>query len=276
MNVADALFVLGCQRSGTTLLRFLLGSHPQVTAVDEAVAYPVLAGTTELREALGEQPLRARVAFKIPRLAEQLLEPDVRDEVYGTMPQFYGRQRAVFVVRDPRDVVTSMCTLKASAKQSWIEAYGRALVEHRVQERAGFAARYARELELLAARSWPPHLVAAFYWQVKNDALRPYVRAGLPILPVRYELLVADPEPQLRRMFAHLQLTWDPATLRHHEQSHGQLDEGGLAIGGSDPSRPIDGRSVGRHAAVLTEAQLRDVEQWTAPTLAAVAAVVPG
>ena len=35
MNVADALFVLGCQRSGTTLLRFLLGSHPAVTCIDE-------------------------------------------------------------------------------------------------------------------------------------------------------------------------------------------------------------------------------------------------
>jgi hypothetical protein len=275
VNVADALFVLGCQRSGTTLLRFLLGSHPEVTGVDESAAYPVLTGQRSLHDVLEGETVRPRVAFKVPRLTEQLLESDLRDEVYGTAPQFYARQRAVFVTRDPLDVVTSMCTLKASANRSWIDAYGRAMVDHRVQQRAGFAGRYARELAALAADGWPPHLLAAFYWQVKNDALPAYVRAGLPILPLRYEALVADPEPHLRCMFAHLGLAWTPLVLRHHEQSHGQLEEGGLAIGGSDPQRPIDGSSVGRHAAVMSSTQIADVERWTAPTREALRALTP-
>lgn len=268
MNVADALFVLGCQRSGTTLLRFLLGSHPAVTCVDEALAYPVLAGHAGL-----DDKARTRVAFKIPRFAEQMLEPDLRDEVYGVLPQFYSRQRAVFVTRDPRDVVTSMCTLRASSNTTWVQTYGRAMVEHRVQNRAGFAARYARELEHLAQRDWPSHLVGAFYWQVKNDAVPTYLAAGLPILPLRYEALVADPERHVRRLLAHLDLPWDPVVLRHHEHGHDQLDEGGLAIGGSDPRRPIDRSSVGRHESVLSASQLSDVDAWTATTRSALACI---
>jgi hypothetical protein len=266
VNLASALFVLGCQRSGTTLLRFLLGSHSQVTSIDETAAYPILAGQRTLAEALAGEALRPVLAFKIPRFCEQLLEPDLRDELYGTMPQFYRRQRAVFVVRDPRDVVTSMCTLKASTQASWIQAYGRAMVQHRLAQRVGFAARYVRELAELERRSWPDHLVAAFYWQIKNDALPAYLAAGLTILPVRYEALVTDAETQLRAVFAHLGLAWEDAVLRHHERNHGQLEEGGLAIGGSDPNRPIDASSVGRHAAVLSAQQVAEVMAWTAGT----------
>lgn len=236
MNLDSALFVLGCQRSGTTLLRFLLGSHSQVTAVDETAAYPLLAGQRTPAEVLPGETLRPVFAFKIPRFTEQLLEPDLRDELFGAVPQFYRRQRAVFVVRDPRDVVTSMCTLKASTQASWIQAYGRAMVQHRVANRAGFAARYARELGELEARNWPDHLVASFYWQIKNDALPAYRAAGLPILPVRYEALVTDAATQLRAVFAHLGLAWEDAVLRHHERSHGQLEEGGSRSAAAIPA----------------------------------------
>lgn len=35
-------YIIGCQRSGTTLMRLILDSHPQVSCVDESSAYDLL------------------------------------------------------------------------------------------------------------------------------------------------------------------------------------------------------------------------------------------
>jgi hypothetical protein len=42
---AERFFILGCQRSGTTLLRLILESHPDIFCYDEIKAYAVLQGT---------------------------------------------------------------------------------------------------------------------------------------------------------------------------------------------------------------------------------------
>lgn len=266
MTAAERRFVLGCQRSGTTLMRLLLDAHPLVASVDEAIAYPVLAGRQDLLAAMPAADGRPFAVFKIPRLAEQLLEPDARDEAYGTFPAFYHGEPAVHLVRDPRDVVASMRALRASTGRSWIATYGPATIRHRIRERPGFADAYAAELDLLERHDWADHIVAAFYWRLKNDPLPRYLDAGLPVLPLRYESLVAEPERVLRRALAHLQIPFDAGVLRHHEVEHGQLDEQGRAIGGSDPERPIDGRSVGRHAAELSASMRTEVDDLTAAT----------
>ena len=242
---ARRAFVAGCQRSGTTLLRFLLGAHPGVRSVDEAAAYPELTGAAPAPA--GDQ----LAVYKIPRFAEQLLAADVRDELYGSAPQFYRREPVVFVVRDPRDVVASMCSLKAGRDRSWIDAYGRAMLEHRLAARPEFVARHGARCDALRRRDWPPHLTAALYWQVRNEALPAYLAAGLPVLPLGYERLVAEPRPALQAICRRFGLTWDERMLRHQEVEHDQLDANGLAIGNSDPKRAIDRDSVGRHRKLL-------------------------
>lgn len=266
MTFADTSFILGCQRSGTTLLRFLLASHPEVCSIDEQLAYPVLAGRKSLPDDIAVNANGKHCVFKIPRFAEQLLLTDVRDETYGTCPQFYDGQRAIFIVRDPRDVVASMCTLAASREQTWIEAYGRSMVDHRIAQRPDFAQQYATELEQLEQQSWPAHLLAAMYWRVKNDAAPSYAAAGLPILTISYEALVATPQPILQRICDHLGLPWTDTMLAHHNTEHSQLEASGLAIGGSDPKRSIDSKSVGRFTEVLNDKAAEEVVAWTGST----------
>lgn len=275
MTLRNASFILGCQRSGTTLLRFLLASHPDVCCIDEKLAYPVLAGRKPLPDDIANEAADKLPVFKIPRYAEQLQLDDIRDEVYGTSRQFYEGQPAVFMLRDPRDVVSSMCTLAASREQTWIDAYGRSLVEHRIKHRPGFAEGYATELDELGRRDWPPHLLAAMYWRVKNDAAPRYFEEGLPLLLVSYEALVSDPEPQLRRICTHLGIPWTTTMLAHHDTEHSQLEASGLAIGGSDPKRPIDRNSVGRFSTVLDRPSVDEVDAWTRKTLERLRSVAP-
>lgn len=254
-------FVVGCQRSGTTLFRFLLGARSDVRSIDEEAAYPILTGQANEPDV---EPGTALVVYKIPRYAEQLLQNDVRDELFGTSPQFYRREHGVFIVRDPRDVIASMCSLRAGNEASWISVYGRAMLEHRIAERTGFAERYAAELEELAQRGWPDHLIAALYWRVRNEALEDYVSTGLPLLPVCYEQLVQDPGPHLQRICAHLQLPFDERMLHHQDEAHDQLDAQGLAIGNSDPKRAIDATSVGRFRDKLAPEAVAEIEARTA------------
>jgi hypothetical protein len=58
--------------------------------------------------------------------------------------------------------------------------------------------------------------------------------------------------------------------------SHRVWRRHGLAIGGSDPHRPIDASSIGRHAAVLTATQVDEVMAWTAPLRTALARHLDG
>jgi hypothetical protein len=251
-------FVVGCQRSGTTLFRFLLGARQDVRSIDEEAAYPILTG---------QQPRPddddRLVVYKIPRFAEQLLLPDVCDELFGTHPTFYRGEPGVFVVRDPRDVVASMCTLRANDDTSWIEAYGRVMIEHRMAARPEQMQAHADRVDELQRRNWPAHLTAALYWSIRNAALPDYVAAGLPLLPIGYDALVREPDPELQRICAQLEVPFDPRMLHHQEQQHDQLDAAGFAIGNSDPKRAIDATSVGRYRQALTPAQIDEVEQRT-------------
>lgn len=267
MTAPRRAFVVGCQRSGTTLFRFLLGARADVRSVDEEVAYPILTGQQPEPDGDGAdgpgETRRRLTVYKIPRYAEQLLLEDVRDELFGTNPQFYRREAGVFIVRDPRDVVASMCALRAGENKSWVSVYGRAMITHRLAERADFAERHADAIDELRDRDWPDHLTAALYWRVRNEALPAYVEAGLPLLPVAYEQLVADPTPHLRRICEHLDLPFDERMLRHQDAEHDQLDAKGLAIGNSDPKRAIDSSSVGRYRDALPPQVVTEIEART-------------
>jgi hypothetical protein len=59
--------ITGCQRSGTTLLRLILGSHSKIHCYDEYLAYARLRDG-DASEAQGCQ----LVGYKIPRWTEQL------------------------------------------------------------------------------------------------------------------------------------------------------------------------------------------------------------
>ncbi|MBF0635142.1 MAG: sulfotransferase, partial [Nitrospinae bacterium] len=64
----ERFFISGCQRSGTTMLRLALESHPDVHCFDEIIGNDIL-----VREAKGEKAEftvkegATRIGFKIPR-----------------------------------------------------------------------------------------------------------------------------------------------------------------------------------------------------------------
>ena len=100
-------FITGCQRSGTTLLRLILGSHSKIYCYDEYFAY------ARLRDGNAPEAEGCEwVGFKIPRWSEQLSDPVLGDEGHEVVAKnFYEGEPIFFLIRDVRDVVASMASL---------------------------------------------------------------------------------------------------------------------------------------------------------------------
>jgi hypothetical protein len=194
------IFVVGCHRSGTTLLRLILDSHPHISCGPETLfltefaeritgerhwahfahyGFPreywlrqIAAMFDRVQSDYAARRGKLRWADKTPRYALSL----------GLIAEMFPDCQVVHLIRDGRDVV-------ASHRRSWGYLSG-----------------------LKATAKWPYYVGA--------------VRAVGRRLPpdryheVRYEELVVDPKATVARLLAFLGEPWDDAVLRYDEHQH--------------------------------------------------------
>jgi len=200
---AAPIFVIGSPRSGTTLLRLILDSHPRISCGEE---------THFLRE------LEAIVGRDWPLVA-----------TYGLSREWWlERLRALY------DAFQE-AVLAGSGKSRWAEKdptytlhlrfidelFPGALYVHMLRDGhdvvASFRDRWGYTSAARAARTeWARYVTAA-------EAFG----AGLPatrFLELRYEDLVADPEAEAGRLFTFLGETWDPCVLDFDPAEHRATD----------------------------------------------------
>lgn len=244
-------FILGCQRTGTTLTRLVLESHPDLFCYDELTAYAVLQ-----KSAAADIPCARWVGFKIPRWTEQLTCPVLLDEgPEGPCENFYRGEKIVFLLRNVRDTVTSMFRL-GSGNKNWCEIWVSRIIEAKLARDETFRARYSAELEV-ARRSHNPLVgLAALYWKYKTDSFFSYREKGFPVLPVSYERFVTRPRSTLHAVCGHLGIPFHENLLRHNELQHGELFDNGLTLGNTNPRTPIRRTSIGQWARFLGAADI--------------------
>jgi hypothetical protein len=228
------IFIIGCHRSGTTLLRLILDAHPNISCGPETRFLADLANITAdpnwqrmrlygfpkqywhqriaaLFDAFQSEYAHARGkvrwADKTPRYA---LCVDYLNELFPTC-------QVVHVVRDGRDVV-------ASHRDRW--GYGSALK---------------------AVKKWPWYVATARAAGARLPADRYH--------EVRYEDLVTDPEGTLRQLLDFLGEPWDPILLQH--------GVGGL----SDRPRAGRPRLGGLRLSEHPRRLLSQPKAWTIPRL---------
>ena len=230
-------------------MKLLLECHPDVRCYDESCAYPILAGRIA---ALAD---RLYVGFKVPRLTEQLGAEIFRDHGLPDFRNIYLDEPIIFMLRDVRDVVASMISLKYDTL-TWLDKWGLPALDFKLQRDPVFNTRYAAIIAPYRHSQFIRIAGAALYWRYKVDALFEYIDRQFPVLPVRYEELVLRPEIELLRVCGFLRVRWDAALLRHHELPHNEVWGPSRAIGGTDSRRRIDSTSVGRWKQVLTAEHL--------------------
>jgi hypothetical protein len=201
----DICFLVGAERSGTTLLRLALNSHPQLAwsrefeyAVDRISHDGACPDLSEYRDWLSTHRIfrstgyRIRKELSYPDLVRDFLEQQRKAEgkprVGATLHRNFDRclalwpnARFVHLVRDPRDVARSVVGM-GWAGNTWTGVTGWLEAE----------SLWKRMRSELSAERW---------------------------IDVRYEDFVRRPEGELRRICALLSLPYDPAMLDFHLSS---------------------------------------------------------
>jgi hypothetical protein len=235
------VFVIGSPRSGTTFLGESLGSQPGFVDLSEVTplkaALPALAGESEEEAARRIRQILERVRrLALARRVRAVEQTPEMSFFASAALRAYPHARAVHIVRDGRDVVTSLLergwlkTSKAEADDAGLSygSHARFWVEPERTEEFAQASEATR-----AAWAWRRYVTAA---------RRPEERT----LEIRYEDLAADPSATARALAAHLGS--DPAPLAE-----------ALSL--------VHGRSVGRWREALSPDQVADVEREAGPLL---------
>ena len=254
------VFVVGCQRSGTTLTGQILGAHPNAVLLDEPDGiYPWFEDLDPARPMA-----RPGLSKVFAKAAEKYADPEQRFETlpngqvwiapsvthivlkapnltyYGPkIAQMRARKSIVSIIRDPRDVVASM------EKLSHIQMVRNQLAL--IRSRPDLPDWVGAEAQRLADDTLPMNDKRAIVWAIKNrlcDEMQVEARHYLRIV---YEELVASPESVLPLVCNHVQFE-DHPSLRRHEALFV-----GVGPGKTSRTRGIDTASLGKSKQGLAE-----------------------
>lgn len=215
--------VVGAIRSGTTLLRLMLDSHPEIAMTPE----------TSFPEALFLDAPQASGAEIAQRVVASKKWADL------------GLDEAAYLAECSRLSGASSLRLvwelyRRRAGKTWVgdkspgyvaclPSVARSLpgirVIHVIRDgRDCFASQRSSRFSLYSTRLRPPGQQAGTW--VRHVQLGQAAGRSLPAyIEVRYEDLVRDAEPQLRRICAFLGVEYSPEMLRYHERASLRLDE---------------------------------------------------
>lgn len=257
-----APFVVGVARSGTTLLRLMLDAHPQLAIPPETHFIPKLV---KAMEEPGDPRSRAFELITCHRrwpdfgldaseYGERLerIDPVSAGEAlrafYGLYAERQGKPRwgdkSPSYVRRMRRVASAL----PEARFVHLVRDGRDTALSQVEVDFG------PDTVAEAAEQWASGIAKA-HRQAKRVS---------HYMELRYEDLVADPEPGLRRVGEFVELEWDPAMLEYHLGAEQRMAEVTRDFDrGSGPAIPAAVRAE-RHTRVAQPPQRERAGRWRA------------
>jgi len=219
-----APFVVGVGRSGTTLLRMMLDSHPSLAMPPETGFVPGVVRACRRR--------RPSPAELLALLREQRTWGDFDLDEAELERRFAAAGRL-----DASSALRAFYGLYAEGegKPRWGDKTPAYVKRMPLIERALPEARFihvirdGRDVALSRAKRAlrepaPPQRVAE-KWRRRILDAREQAKRLAHYAEIRYEDLVTDTEPTLRRAVELVELEWDPAMLRYHERAPRRLAE---------------------------------------------------
>ncbi len=193
------IFIVGCQRSGTTLLRLILDSHPNISCGPETRFLEDLAKVT--REPFW--PHMAQYGFPIEYWYEK----------FGTMFDSFQRE---YASRRGKTRWADKTPRYALCLDFITQAFPTCQVIHVIRDGRDVVASHRDRF------GWWPAVKSVKKWPLYIETAR---KAGAALPPgryceIRYEELVGDTEGSLRKLLDFLGEPWDDAVLEHDRHPH--------------------------------------------------------
>jgi hypothetical protein len=257
-----APFVVGMNRSGTTLLRMMLDSHPELTIPPETHFVPDVIRACRRK---GGKPEEVLAAMKSRREWGDFGFGD--DEMLGLLRE-RGRRL------DPGDALRAFYEAYAAreGKQRWGEKTPRYVGKMRQIQAALPEARFVhvvrdgRDVALSVLDRTVRDLSASDVgkrWKRKIQKARDAAPKLDHYVEVRYEDLILDTERTLRRICEFIELGWDDAVLDYHERSPERLEEMKRALPADQRSSELDiERRMATHAMTTRPPDADRVSRW--------------
>jgi Sulfotransferase family len=238
------IFIVGSMRSGSTMLRLILDSHPAIA---------IGAETGFMGAALANK--------KIPNWkygAEWYRRLDwTEDELDARLREFYGGMFERFAAAQGKRRWGEKTPFHTSHMAVMAKLFPDATFVGIVRHPGAVASSLRRSFHY----SFPE---ALSYWKAANlDMVRGATDLGARFVACRYEDLVLEGEPVLRELVSFLEEPWSPDLMEHHRVQRGKGAP--RVVDGSTSTRdPIDATRAVQWAQTATKADLLALDETAA------------
>jgi hypothetical protein len=253
-------FVFGDQRSGTTMLRMMLNSHPQIAVPQEAffLAHYFTERNFSNRKPLSQHKKKlilryfmGNLQFQRWNLPASSLQPINNLEI--TFKQLVGLLYWSYATLQGKKLCGDKTPSFIRKLEFLVNRYPQAHFIHIVRD--------GRDSYLsAAAKGWNKSksiLVGGLLWRIKMQTVKKSI-TRLPdrFFEVRYEDLVAEPEAKLSEICQHLGCSFDKSMLNFYENSENQV----LRKHSTLIFKPVDPTNVAKWKKTLSLADLQKFE----------------
>ena len=260
----NSIVIVGCQRSGTTLLGQLLGAQENCFLIDEFEGlYPwfhswmsAQVGSVNL---LDEVVVKSAKKYKDLRrhylthqdLLQKLIIAKAPNLTYNYLELLNHTPKPdiVFMVRDSRAVVSSMLKL------SHIDMAGNQL--RLINKHNELKVRFTEDVMYLQDQKLPLHVRLAYLWNIKSGMYHYYINNNLKPILVKYESLVISPIDSLKKIFNYVSFGFNENVIEHNTVMTG------LGPGNTSREMPINSQSLNKWKHELTQNQAADILEIT-------------
>jgi hypothetical protein len=254
-------FVVGVNRSGTTLLRMMLDAHPELTIPPETHFVPELIEAAE-----GRDPTPESLLATITRQREWgdfgLTEEELLERFRAIEPLNAGDALRAFYSAYAERVGKPRWGEKTPIYVKSMRKIERALPEARFVHVIRDGRDVALSIRDRAVKEHPIDRIAE-RWVRRITRAREQAKRLNHYEEVRYESLILETRPTLERVCEHLELPWDDALLDYHRQSAERLEEmrRELPETGRRTTLSVE-RRMATHARTTEEPDPRRVSRW--------------